>query len=100
MTHRLRARRSSSLAACARLALGFVILLPSVLPNSALAKNTSPERLTYVVRAVRAARPAVVNIQGQKLAAPTVQTTSAAEAPRAVNGMGTGVVVDERGYIV
>ena len=52
------------------------------------------------MRAVRAARPAVVNIQGQKVVAPAVQTAAGTEAPRQVNGMGTGVVVDERGYII
>lgn len=56
--------------------------------------------MTYVVRAVQAARPAVVNIQGQKTVAATVQTAAGSEAPRQVNGMGTGVVVDERGYIL
>ena len=56
--------------------------------------------MTYVVRAVRAARPAVVNIQGQKVVAPAVQTAAGTEAPRQVNGMGTGVVIDERGYIL
>jgi serine protease Do len=56
--------------------------------------------MTYVVRAVRAARPAVVNIQGQKTVAPTVQTAAGSETPRQVNGMGTGVVIDQRGYIL
>ncbi|MGD9634629.1 MAG: trypsin-like peptidase domain-containing protein [Pirellulales bacterium] len=69
--------------------------------ESAGAKEISSRRLTYVVRAVQAARPAVVNIQGQKTVASTVQTAAGGtEAPRQVNGMGTGVVVDERGYIL
>jgi serine protease Do len=68
--------------------------------DSAVAKEISSRRLTYVVRAVRAARPAVVNIQGQKVVAPAVQTAAGTEAPKQVNGMGTGVVVDERGYII
>jgi S1-C subfamily serine protease len=68
--------------------------------DSAAAKEISSQRLTYVVRAVRAARPAVVNIQGQKMVASTVQTAAGTEPPRQVNGMGTGVVIDERGYIL
>lgn len=64
------------------------------------ADEITPRRLTYIVRAVRAARPAVVNIQGQKLVEPAVQAVGGTEAPRQVNGMGTGVIVDERGYIL
>jgi len=56
--------------------------------------------MTYVVRAVRSARSSVVNIQGQKIATPPVQTAGVAEVPRQVNGMGTGVVIDSRGYIL
>ncbi len=58
----------------------------------------SPQRLTPMVRAVRAARPAVVNIQGQKIV--TSQAQGGGEVPRQVNGMGTGVVIDPRGYIL
>ncbi len=59
-------------------------------------------RETAVVRAYRAASPSVVNIHGQK----TIRTTAAGfagaapESFRQVNGMGTGVVIDSRGYIV
>ena len=56
------------------------------------------ERITPVVRAVRNARPAVVNIQGQKSVTDTSQGGSS--SPRQVNGMGTGVVIDPRGYIL
>lgn len=56
--------------------------------------------MNYVVTAVRAAKPAVVNIQGQKTVPATVQTSAGNEPPRQVNGMGTGVVIDERGYII
>jgi serine protease Do len=56
--------------------------------------------MTPVVRAVRDARPAVVNIQGQKLVASAEQAVAGAEAPHQVNGMGTGIVIDERGYIL
>ncbi|MEZ6098104.1 MAG: trypsin-like peptidase domain-containing protein [Pirellulaceae bacterium] len=55
--------------------------------------------MTPTVRAVAQARPAVVNINGHK----TVDgpdENGAESGPRRVNGMGTGVIVDERGYII
>ena len=55
-------------------------------------------RKTPIVKAVQRARGAVVNIRGEKtIAAPAGQT---AAAGRRVNGMGTGVVIDCRGYVV
>jgi serine protease Do len=68
--------------------------------NSAIAKELSPRRMTDVVIAVRAARPSVVNIQGQKTVPAAVQAAGSTELPHQVNGMGTGVVIDERGYIL
>lgn len=56
-------------------------------------------RRTPIVKAVEEARPAVVNIHGRK----TVRTEDpqhAGENFRQVNGMGTGIIVDERGYIL
>ena len=52
--------------------------------------------------AVRNARPAVVSIRGQKtvVEAADAADTEAGEAPRQVNGMGTGTVIDSRGYIL
>jgi serine protease Do len=65
---------------------------------TAHAKEVSPERLTPLVRAVQKASPSVVNIQGQKTVAD--QTSGPTDATRQVNGMGTGVVIDPRGYIL
>ncbi len=56
------------------------------------------ERMTPIVRAVRDCSPAVVNIQGQKSITETAEGTPT--APRQVNGMGTGIVIDPRGYIM
>lgn len=56
------------------------------------------QRLTPIVRAVQDCSPAVVNIQGQKSISETAD--GAPSAPRQVNGMGTGIVVDPRGYIM
>lgn len=58
---------------------------------------TSALRRTAIVRAVEEARPSVVNIHGRKTVRDAATT---AEASRQVNGMGTGVVIDERGYII
>jgi serine protease Do len=58
-------------------------------------------RETPLVRAVKRARPAVVNIHSEKTAyAPDPAFASASKKGRKVNGMGTGIIVDERGYIV
>ncbi|MEM1305308.1 MAG: trypsin-like peptidase domain-containing protein, partial [Planctomycetota bacterium] len=59
--------------------------------------EVSPIRVTPIVTAVQAAGPAVVNIQGQKLVG---SQASGSDAARPVNGMGTGVVIDPRGYIL
>lgn len=50
--------------------------------------------------AIRSARPAVVNIRGEKTLITTAGTSGRPEPTRRVNGMGTGVIIDERGYIV
>ncbi len=57
------------------------------------------DRETPLVKAVKRAKLAVVNIHSEKKAAQTDPMFPAAKA-RKVNGMGTGVVIDERGYIV
>ncbi|MGL4512599.1 MAG: trypsin-like peptidase domain-containing protein [Lacipirellulaceae bacterium] len=59
--------------------------------------EVSEARLSPIVRAVQSVRPSVVNIQGQKTVA---ADAGAPGATRQVNGMGTGVVIDPRGYIL
>lgn len=59
--------------------------------------QASPKRHTPVVDAVDRARPAIVNIHGEKT---ITETTDSGDSSRRVNGMGTGVVIDERGYII
>lgn len=59
--------------------------------------QASELRKSAVVKAVERARPAVVNIRGEKTVA---AVEGQADAARRVNGMGTGVIIDERGYIV
>jgi serine protease Do len=64
------------------------------------ASHGSERRRTPIVAAVEAARPAVVNIRGEKTVESTGVEMVAAEARQRVNGMGTGVVLDPAGYII
>ena len=59
----------------------------------------SEQRLTPIVKAAQKAKPAVVSIRGEKTVLPGPQT-AANDPPRRVNGMGTGIVIDPRGYIL
>ena len=56
-------------------------------------------RKTPIVRAIHSATPSIVNIRGEKTVTETSQYGDA-DPGRRVNGMGTGVVIDPRGYIV
>ncbi len=73
-------------------ACGIVGAMASSAPASEL-------RQTPIVKAVQRARPSVVNIRGEKTIIPDPQTAQG-EVGRRVNGMGTGVVIDPRGYIL
>jgi serine protease Do len=102
MTHPPRATRFRPCAPCARAASLCVVLAWSLAFTAAsktTAREISQQRLSPVVVAVREARPAVVSIRGQKTA--TVSTDAGGgDAPRHVNGMGTGTIIDERGYVL
>lgn len=63
------------------------------------AQDSSSLRITPVVLAIEAAEPAVVNIEGNKPATKSPTGSSHADGP-AVNGMGAGVIIDPRGYIL
>ncbi len=57
------------------------------------------DRHTPIVKAVAKARPAVVSIQGRK----RIQSSTSlvgTQGGRQVKGMGTGVIVDSRGYVL
>lgn len=71
----------------------------SLPPGAALAGDAAG-RMTPVVKAVREAAPSVVNIQGQKSVVDPAPEGRGVALPREVNGMGTGVVIDSRGYIL
>jgi len=84
--------RSLALGICA------AVLLSCFAP-AARAENL---RETPVVRAIKRAEKSVVNIHTEKTAVERDSVFSATPTTksRKVNGMGTGVVIDERGYIV
>jgi serine protease Do len=56
------------------------------------------QRVSPIVRAIQRAEAAVVNIQGNKTVANP--SSSSPNAKQEVNGMGTGVIIDPRGYII
>ena len=65
--------------------------------QSVRGQSTSSLRRSAIVRAVASTRPAIVNIHGHK----TVRNAgSYNDAGQRVKGMGTGIVVDPRGYIL
>ena len=64
------------------------------------AVTASELRETPIVKAVQRARGAVVNIRGEKTVSVPASAATGAETSRRVNGMGTGVIIDPRGYIV
>ena len=72
------------------------------LAGPARGAGVSDERRTPIVRAIAGAKDAVVNIRGQKMIGGTADDPAAAahDAPHKVNGMGSGIVIDERGYIL
>ena len=66
-----------------------------LLPRAA----ASDQRFTPIVKAAQKTKPSVVSIRGEKTVLPSPQEAGA-DAPRRVNGMGTGIVIDARGYIL
>jgi serine protease Do len=61
--------------------------------------DASELRHTATVKLVQEARPSIVNVHGQKTLAPADEGYRRGETQN-VNGMGTGVIIDERGYIL
>jgi serine protease Do len=79
-------------------AVGLALALAGV-GESAPPKPGS-NRMTPVVTAVQKTRPSVVNIHSQKMAPQASAVPGAISSSGRMSGMGTGVVVDPRGYIV
>jgi len=101
MTHSPRARRRSHRAptAPAVLASFLCACLSLVAGGQVSAHEISPQRITPVVTAVKQARAAVVSIRGQKTVLEAADSSDS-EEPRQVNGMGTGTIIDARGYVL
>ncbi len=78
---------------CGLLAVGLL------LSNAMSTAECSERRMSPTVRLVKQVRPAIVNIHGQKTLGPGDDNYRRGEAQN-VNGMGTGVIIDERGYIL
>ena len=84
---------------CALRAALFVCLIASVLVATDRTTQAQSElRRTAIVKAVDGARWSVVNIHGQKLL--PIDQSVPNQGSRAVNGMGTGVLIDQRGYLL
>ncbi|VTS05425.1 trypsin-like peptidase domain-containing protein [Tuwongella immobilis] len=59
-----------------------------------------PVRKSPVVQIYDRVKDAVVNIQSERTVQPTDDPFTLTQAPQRVNGMGTGIIIDPRGYIV
>ena len=94
---KMRTRLPAGLLAIAWLALACVG--PAVV-FAPLPAHASSLRRTAIVEAVEKVRNAVVNIQGRKLIRAESAEAGSGEPFRQVNGMGTGVLIDSRGYIL
>ncbi|MCP4589233.1 MAG: trypsin-like serine protease, partial [bacterium] len=84
----------------ARWLFAIVPIALAVLSWTPYPATASELRQTPIVKAVQRARPAVVNIRGEKTVSAPTSATGQQELGRRVNGMGTGVVIDQRGYIL
>ena len=62
--------------------------------------HASSLRNSAIVQAVSTARPAVVNIHGRKMLPAEYDVEGTTDVGHQVNGMGTGIIIDERGYII
>src|SRR5262245_59671519 len=77
------------------LALAVIALAWSIRRTAATELRNSP-----VAKAVHDAEPSVVSIHGRKTVRTENASFGAPDAVRQVNGMGTGIIIDSRGYIL
>lgn len=80
----------------------WLLTLTAIFGRPGLAQRSSSARKTPAVLAVRKAQPSVVSISSEKKAASNSRwpfSPEESQHPR-VNGMGTGVIIDSRGYIL
>jgi serine protease Do len=88
------ARRFATCATC------WIALAAVGLSAAGSDSQASEKRLSDKARAFKRVAPSVVDIHGEKILAPDELPLGGTEADRHVNGMGTGAIVDERGYII
>lgn len=84
------------------LGLGLLALVGASVPRGVTAGALTTSRRTPVVEAVERTQPCVVNISSEKKAESNSRWPFSAEEnqrPR-INGMGSGVIVDPRGFIL
>jgi serine protease Do len=101
LTHLLLTRKAST--RMQKRAPAACLIVTLLLVTFAATVRADESRETPLVKAIRRARPAVVNIHSEKTAPynPTDPAFSVgSQRGRKINGMGTGVIIDERGYIV
>lgn len=77
--------------------LAFALIACSNLATTAQASSL---RRSAIVEAVSKARHSVVNIHGRKSLPVEYDSRTTTDTGSQVNGMGTGIVIDERGYII
>lgn len=100
MTHRNSPARWMTPSCLSILALAVVFAAAFANANDSTgASLRSDPRVTADVQAVRRAAPSVVNIHSVKVSYDDATVFGTHEG-RKVNGMGTGIVIDPRGYIV
>jgi serine protease Do len=93
--------RATTCIAIASLFVGHCLTVP--LAAQTPHQRVTDARETPTVLAIRRASPAVVNIHGQKTVRSTAAGMAGATGPdsfRQVNGMGTGIIIDPRGYVI
>jgi len=78
-------------------AFGFVLVAIIFFFGTISACLATESRLNWATEAYRKNCPSVVFIQGDKVEG---RRGSVADAERVFNGMGSGIIIDERGYIV
>src|SRR5262245_28142115 len=80
-----------------------VVAIAAASPILAGTPNTTPNanpRISPIVEVARKARFAVVNIHSEKMLPGATDPFNPIPTSNRVNGMGTGIVIDPRGYIV
>ncbi len=79
--------------------IGLVLTPFFFVPNLVRADNETSVRVTPLVRAVQNCSASVVNLRGRKTV-PAQSGDSSGQKLKQVNGMGTGVIIDPRGFVL